>query len=95
MSYYPSQLPNTVSSVNGKSNAVTIESDDNSIVVDNSQAGKIKLSVLNPQPVTATTERDITNQPLILTNENGVTIMDTSPNSYGSITLKWGYVGLD
>jgi hypothetical protein len=88
MSDYASELPKTVSSINGKHNAVTIEPGDNYVIVDNSKSGKIRLSV-NQDKQTVNQ-----NLPLILTNENGVTIMDTSPNHYGCVTLQWGYVGL-
>jgi hypothetical protein len=50
MSFYSKELPKTVSSVNGKNNAVTIESTDNSIIVDNSQQGKIRLSSNGDSP---------------------------------------------
>jgi hypothetical protein len=50
MSIYSKELPKTVSSVNGKNNAVTIESSDSSIVVDNSQQGKIRLSSNGASP---------------------------------------------
>jgi hypothetical protein len=41
----PSELPRVVNYVNGKSNAVSIESGDSSVIVDNSELGKIKLKV--------------------------------------------------
>jgi hypothetical protein len=41
----PRDVPKIVNSVNGKSNAVSIESGDSSITVDNSELGKIKLKV--------------------------------------------------
>jgi hypothetical protein len=91
MSFYASQLPKTVTSVNGKHDAVSIEPGNSTIVVDNSECGKIKLS-MGPTPPINNLEN--TYQPLILANENGVTIMDISPNNYGYVTLQWGYVGL-
>jgi hypothetical protein len=45
MSFNDCELPKRVSSVNGKHDAISIEGGGNSIVVDNSQGGKIKLKV--------------------------------------------------